>query len=67
MTLVPEILGALERQGMSDVTLVVGGIIPDEDARALRELGVAGVYTPKNYELSAIMGDLVGFIEKRRA
>jgi (2R)-ethylmalonyl-CoA mutase len=67
MTLVPEILGALDRQGMSDVTLVVGGIIPDEDARELVERGVAGVYTPKNYELSSIMEDLVGFIEKRRA
>ena len=66
MTLVPEILEGLRGAGMADVPLVVGGIIPDEDARFLAELGVAGVYTPKNYELTAIMADLIGLIEDAR-
>ena len=38
---------------------MVGGIIPDEDATALKAMGVAKVYTPKDFELNAIMTDLV--------
>jgi (2R)-ethylmalonyl-CoA mutase len=67
MTLVPDIVKGLARTNMADIPVVVGGIIPEEDARALRDLGVAGVYTPKDYELSAIMRELLGFIETRRA
>ncbi len=39
--------------------MVVGGIIPDEDAKCLIEAGVAKVFTPKDYELAEIMGDMV--------
>ena len=46
MTLVPKILELLRNEGASDVLVVVGGTIPVEDADALRELGVAQVYTP---------------------
>ena len=67
MTLVPQVLEALQRNQLGDVPLIVGGIIPDDDARALRAMGVAGVYTPKNFELSTIIGDVVAFIETRRA
>jgi (2R)-ethylmalonyl-CoA mutase len=67
MTLVPEILQGLRTAGMPDVPLVVGGIIPEDDARALGKMGVAGVYTPKNYELSTIMADIVALIESRRS
>jgi (2R)-ethylmalonyl-CoA mutase len=63
MTLVPEILSALKAAGMDDVPLFVGGIIPDEDARRLGDLGVAGVYTPKDYQLSDIMADIVFRLE----
>jgi (2R)-ethylmalonyl-CoA mutase len=66
MTLVPEILRGLRAAGMADVPLVVGGIIPEDDARALAAMGVAGVYTPKNYELSAIMNDIVSMIAAAR-
>jgi (2R)-ethylmalonyl-CoA mutase len=67
MTLVPDIVAGLKNANMADIPVVVGGIIPDEDARKLRDLGVAAVYTPKDYELSAIMRDVLALIEARRA
>jgi (2R)-ethylmalonyl-CoA mutase len=67
MALVPAMLDQLSKAGMSDVPLIIGGIIPEDDAAALRKLGVAGVYTPKNFELSRIMSDIVGMIEQRQA
>jgi (2R)-ethylmalonyl-CoA mutase len=45
--------------GLGDVPVVVGGIIPDDDAVALRAMGVARVYTPKDFELNRIMADIV--------
>jgi (2R)-ethylmalonyl-CoA mutase len=42
---------------------VVGGIIPDEDAASLRAMGVAAVYTPKDFELNRIMMDIVGLVD----
>ena len=59
MELVPQVLRGLREAGLTDVPVVVGGIIPDGDARVLRELGVAAVYTPKDYELTDIIGDIV--------
>ena len=47
MELVPEVLDGLRAAGAGDVPVVVGGIIPDADARTLRELGVAAVFTPE--------------------
>ncbi|HEY2775551.1 MAG TPA: protein meaA [Candidatus Binatia bacterium] len=67
MALVPAMLDQLARAGMSDVPVIIGGIIPEDDARALRAMGVAAVYTPKNFELSRIMGDIAGIIEQRQA
>ena len=46
-----------------DIPVVVGGIIPPEDASALKEAGVAAVYTPKDFELNRIMSDLVRIVE----
>ena len=46
MTLVPRICGLLKQRGLDDVLVVVGGIIPDDDAAALREAGVAGIFGP---------------------
>ncbi len=46
MTLVPKILDGLREQGLDDVLVVVGGTIPDEDAKELRGLGVAEIFTP---------------------
>jgi len=62
MELVPEVLKGLQAQGMGDVPVVVGGIIPDSDGRRLREAGVAAVYTPKDFGLTEIMGGIVDVI-----
>jgi (2R)-ethylmalonyl-CoA mutase len=66
MELVPEILGGLEKVGAGDVPVIVGGIIPESDARALREQGVAAVFTPKDFGLNAIMGQLVDLVRTAR-
>jgi (2R)-ethylmalonyl-CoA mutase len=50
--------------GVEDVPLVVGGIIPEADAAALIEAGVARIYTPKDYELTAIIADIVDLVDR---
>jgi (2R)-ethylmalonyl-CoA mutase len=64
MELVPDILDGLRDAGLGDVPVIVGGIVPDADSRRLRELGVAAVYTPKDYGLTEIMGGIVDVIRK---
>ena len=49
--------------GLDDIPVVVGGIIPDADAAALRAAGVARVYTPKDFELNRIMLDIVALAD----
>ena len=61
--LIGEVVERMKAAGLSDIPLVVGGIIPEEDAKALREIGVARVYTPKDFELNRIMMDIVGLLE----
>jgi (2R)-ethylmalonyl-CoA mutase len=63
MELVPAVLEGLRAAGM-DVPVIVGGIIPDSDARRLVEAGVAAVYTPKDYGLTEIMGGIVDVIRR---
>ena len=60
--LVPEVLNGLREAGMGDVPVVVGGIIPDTDAREMRAAGVAAVFTPKDFALTAIMDEIVSVI-----
>jgi (2R)-ethylmalonyl-CoA mutase len=50
--------------GMTDVPVVVGGIIPEADADSLRANGVAAVFTPKDYDATAIMLDVVQAVRK---
>ncbi len=52
-----------KKAGLDDVPVVVGGIIPPQDARILKSAGVAEVYTPKDFELNRIMSDLVRIVE----
>jgi (2R)-ethylmalonyl-CoA mutase len=59
LSLVSDALRALKAAGMAEVPVVVGGIIPEEDATALGAMGVARVYTPKDFELNRIMADIV--------
>ncbi|WP_240977693.1 protein meaA [Knoellia koreensis] len=66
MALVPEILEGLRAAGAGDVPVIVGGIIPDSDARALKALGVAEVFTPKDFGLTDIMGRFVQIIREAR-
>ncbi len=64
MDLVPDVLDGLRAAGLDDVPVIVGGIIPDSDARRLLELGVAAVYTPKDFGLTEIMGGFVDVIRR---
>ena len=64
MELVPEVLRGLAAAGMGDVPVIVGGIIPTSDAKALEEQGVAAVYTPKDFGLTEIMGGIVEVIRR---
>ncbi len=61
--LVTEVLERMAAKGLDDVPLVVGGIIPPEDAETLLKAGVARVYTPKNFDLNEIMHDIAGIAE----
>jgi (2R)-ethylmalonyl-CoA mutase len=64
MELVPAVLVGLEEAGIGDVPVVVGGIIPDADARKLIDAGVAAVYTPKDFGLTEIMNGIVDAIRE---
>jgi (2R)-ethylmalonyl-CoA mutase len=66
LELVPEVLDRMAAAKV-DAVVVVGGIIPPEDADILLGKGVAAVYTPKDFEFGRIMDDLVGLVERRRA
>jgi ethylmalonyl-CoA mutase len=67
LELVPQIVTRAREAGLAHVPIVVGGIIPESDAQRLREAGVARVYTPKDFELNAIMDDLVRLVAERAA
>jgi ethylmalonyl-CoA mutase len=62
LDLVQEVVRLMRAEGL-DIPLVVGGIIPPADALALRQMGVAGVYTPKDYKITGIMADVVKLVE----
>ena len=66
MELVPRVLDGLKAAGAGEVPVIVGGIIPDSDARALRAMGVAAVFTPKDFGLTEIMGGIVDVIRASR-
>jgi (2R)-ethylmalonyl-CoA mutase len=59
---VPAVVEGLRAAGVDDVPVVVGGIIPPDDAAALREHGVAAVFTPKDFRLTAMMDEIVTLI-----
>jgi (2R)-ethylmalonyl-CoA mutase len=61
--LVKDVVARMLAAGLEDVPVVVGGIIPPEDASTLRAAGVAAVYTPKDYELNRIMADVVRIVD----
>ena len=65
LPLVKDVISRLKLAGIDDVPVVVGGIIPPEDAEELEAAGGAAVYTPKDFELNRIMFDLVRIVESR--
>ncbi|WP_323038415.1 methylmalonyl-CoA mutase family protein [Gemmobacter sp.] len=64
LPLIEDLMGRMTAAGLADVPVVVGGIIPEEDAERLRAMGVAAVYTPKDFELNRIMMDIVALVDK---
>ena len=63
--LVEDVMTRLREAGLGGVSVIVGGIIPDEDAKRLLAMGVARVYTPKDFELNTIMRDIVALADPK--
>ncbi|MEO0372892.1 MAG: methylmalonyl-CoA mutase family protein, partial [Pseudomonadota bacterium] len=59
LPLVEDLIARMRKEGLGDIPVIVGGIIPDDDAQRLLQMGVARVYTPKDFELNTIMMDIV--------
>jgi ethylmalonyl-CoA mutase len=66
MGLVKDVVARLRDAGLDGVPVVVGGIIPPDDAAELMESGVAAVYTPKDFELNQVMGDVLRIVERSK-
>ncbi|MCV2447517.1 protein meaA [Paracoccus sp. DMF] len=67
LPLIEDLMARMRAAGLVHVPVVVGGIIPDDDAARLRQMGVARVYTPKDFELNRIMMDIVALVEPEEA
>ncbi|MGA7085694.1 MAG: protein meaA [Pseudolabrys sp.] len=65
LPLVEDVVDRMKQAGL-DVPVIVGGIIPPEDAAELEKAGVAAVYTPKDFELNRIMSDVVRIVERSK-
>jgi (2R)-ethylmalonyl-CoA mutase len=65
LDLVRDVVARMRAAGLGHVPVVVGGIIPPEDARSLKQFGVAAVYTPKDFKITEIMGDIVRIVADR--
>ncbi|MPY99304.1 MAG: protein meaA [Actinophytocola sp.] len=66
LEVVPEVVDGLRAAGAGDVPVIVGGIIPSDDAASLTERGIARVFTPKDYELTEIMAEIVTVVREAR-
>jgi len=58
------VMARMRNAGLADIPVVVGGIIPPDDENVLRNIGVAAIYTPKDYAMDAIMKDIVRIVKK---
>jgi len=65
--LVTDVLERMRKNGLGDIPVVAGGIIPPEDEKRLIEAGCARIYTPKDYDLTAIMTDIVSLVDQTAA
>ena len=66
IALVGEVMDRMRKAGLADIPVVVGGIVPPDDAKRLQGFGVARVYTPKDYDLNAIMSEIVDLVDSAR-
>ena len=63
--LIPDVVDALRDAGGEDIPVVCGGIIPEADVEPLTRAGIAAVYTPKDFDLSRIMREIVALVAER--
>jgi (2R)-ethylmalonyl-CoA mutase len=63
LDLVQEVIRVMRAEGLGDIPVVAGGIIPPDDALILKQMGVARIYTPKDFKITEIMGDVVKLVE----
>lgn len=63
LDLVQEVIRVMRAEGLGDIPVVAGGIIPEADALILKQMGVARIYTPKDFKITQIMGDVVRLVE----
>ncbi|AAK25043.1 protein meaA [Caulobacter vibrioides] len=63
LDLVQEVIRVMRAEGLGHIPVVAGGIIPPEDALILKQMGVARIYTPKDFKITQIMGDVVKLVE----
>uniref|UniRef100_UPI004047865B protein meaA n=1 Tax=Yoonia sp. TaxID=2212373 RepID=UPI004047865B len=64
--LIGEVIAKLNAAGLGHIPVIAGGIIPEADAAHLRDMGVAAVYTPKDFELNKIMDDIITLVDPRK-
>ncbi|MGL4445372.1 MAG: protein meaA, partial [Alsobacter sp.] len=62
--LVRDVMARLRQEGLGHIPVVVGGIIPPDDENVLRNIGVAAIYTPKDYAMDEIMKDIVRIVAR---
>ncbi len=65
MPLVKETINQLAANGLGEIPIVVGGIIPPEDAQKLKDMGVAQVYSPRDFEISNIIAEILDIVDSR--
>jgi len=62
--MVEDVFNQLDKVGLKGLPVVIGGIIPESDAKLLKERGIAAVYTPKDIDMNGIMVDILNLIRK---
>lgn len=65
--LVEDVMARMKAANLTDIPVIVGGIIPPEDEETLKKAGVSAVYTPKDFDLNTIMADIVTLVEPSEA
>jgi (2R)-ethylmalonyl-CoA mutase len=65
--LVEDVMARMRAQGLGHIPVIIGGIIPKDDEATLKKAGVAAIYTPKDFDLTAIMSDVVDLVDNAEA